>query len=200
MFVLSSKTGEWNEVPVPFSLYTEFKDGLICLNWAIEQDQAQCKEYNAYTIQGNILTAKEIEYQWQIKDGKLELIQLIGGKPETKTISAKAQKAEFKFESQRAPTPQKTSLDQKLLIGLWKLDKVLGYNPKEDVWQENPTTAATYQEFTAKNMCLTYSTPISGEEPEAARFKCLGEAPYTVSGDLISFQAQGLSGSKETAY
>ena len=87
-----------------------------------------------------------------------------------------------------------------MLIGLWKLDKVLGFDSQENVWKESQgATAVEYQEFASKALCLFY-TIMPGQEPEATRFKCQAVSPYAVEADRISFEAFALSGAKETAY
>ena len=205
VFLVNQK-GEFKEAAVPFPLFTEFKKGYICRNWEIKEDTGQCKGYQPVIIQGNIIDVRDpaspVTFQWNIVGGKLELIEIESGtsKPKTKTISEKVVRVDFSMPVPKAPTPSKITLDPKMLIGLWASGKAFGYDPRDEEWKESQgTTIASYQEFTAKTLCSSWHV-MSGDEPEAGRFKCLSASPYTVSGDVISFELPGLSGSKETAY
>lgn len=73
------------------------------------------------------------------------------------------------------------------IVGLWKAEKMYGYNPDTKEWREGKLYQDIYYEYTSDGRtCTGYST--------TQGFKCFNYDTYMVSGDIVSVQQKGLTG------
>ena len=87
-------------------------------------------------------------------------------------------------------TPEVIAQTQKIygpFIGLWKAEKLLGFNPETGVWEESKLVIDMFFEFKEDGKSC-------GGWDLSAGFKCTKYDTYSVSGDIINVTQIGVTG------